>query len=245
MAGRAGDVGRARSARGGRRRGAVCRRIGARCAAGPADARVEPEDRHRHRHSGAARAGDRAAPQKRRQGRADRPRPRHRDRGGAAAAFRDHDLASRCRDRWPPRARRLRRRLGDRCGAARFHDQRDLSRARRHAARSGRRSRRSRGAPGALCRRSRDPHRRGCAAAAALLPFRSAFRHRPRRSGGARRLPCRRPFAAGAVGRARLAGTGQAARNPRPGRGLADDAGGRRPRRRYCPRRGGSTGCGG
>ena len=105
----------------------------------------------------------------------------------AAAAFRDHDFAARCRDLWPPRPRRLRRRLGRRCGAARLHDQRDLSRPRRHDPRSGRRPRRSARAPGPLCRGPRDPHRRGCAAAVAVLPLRGALRHRQRRC--ARRAP--------------------------------------------------------
>ena len=48
---------------------------------------------------------------------------------GAAAAFRDHHAAPRCRDLRPPCARRLRRRLGGGCGAARFHDQRALPRS--------------------------------------------------------------------------------------------------------------------
>ena len=104
----------------------------------------------------------------------------------AAVAFRDHDLAPRRRDLWPPRARRLRRRLGSRCRPARLHDQRDLSRSRRHDPRPGRRFGRSAGPARPLCRRSRHAHRRGCVAAAALLPLRGAVRHRRRRS---RRAP--------------------------------------------------------
>ena len=78
------------------------------------------------------------------QGGADRARARHGDRGGAAAAFRDHDLAPRRRDLRPPRARRLHRRLGGRCGAARLHHERALPRRRRQRLRSRRRARRSR-----------------------------------------------------------------------------------------------------
>ena len=130
----------------------------------------------------------------------------------AAAPFRDHHAAPRCRDLRAACAGRLRCRLGGRRRAPRFHDQRDLSRSRRHRARPGRRAGRSRGPPRALCRRPGDADRRGCAAGAcAITASRRGSARGERRPRGARRLPRGGAAVAEAVGRAGRAGADPAA----------------------------------
>ena len=57
------------------------------------------------------------------QGGADRNRARHGHGRRERQAVRGHDLAPRCRDRWPPRRRRLHDGLGGRRAAPRFHDE--------------------------------------------------------------------------------------------------------------------------
>ena len=156
----------------------------------------------------------------RHQGRTDRSRPRHGDRSRAAAAFRDHDVAARCRDLRSARPRRLRRRLGRGCGAPRLHDQRDLSRPGRDHPRSGRRPADLRGPPGALCRRSARPGSpRMCCGCCAITASRRVSE--PATGDPAARAACRAAATSVAdpLGRARRAGADQAAaRDPGPDR---------------------------
>ncbi len=97
-------------------------------------------------------------------------RARHGDGRHRSPSFRGHLASPRCRDGRAARGRRLHARLCRGRGAARFHHQRHLCRARRHAVRSRGRARGSRGGARALHRRAAPAHRRGLLAHSSLLP---------------------------------------------------------------------------